>query len=66
MELLGVAIAAGLLIVASIAVYLRRRTKQRRPVDSDPESERALRDFRRGKTLGQSQYGGLDNTGHWR
>ena len=65
MEWLGVVIAAGLLIVASIALYLLRRTKQR-PVDPDPESERALRDFHRGKTLGHSHYVGLDNTGHSR
>ncbi|SEI96639.1 hypothetical protein SAMN04487917_103157 [Arthrobacter sp. yr096] len=65
MQLLGVVIAAGLLIVATIALYLLKWKKQR-PVDSDPESERALRDFRHGKTLGQSHYVGLDNTGHWR
>lgn len=64
MELLLLAIGAGLLVVASVVRDLFRRKHAR--LGSDPESERARRDIQRAKTLGQSHFVGLDNTGHRR
>lgn len=38
----------------------------RKPHTPHPQSERAIRDFRRPQTLGRSHFVGLDNTGHHR
>lgn len=65
MEWILLGIAALVIIVASIWRDVSRRSL-RPPAGSDPESERALRDFHRGRTLGQSHFVGLDNSGHRR
>ncbi len=65
MELTILAVVAGLLVVASIVRDLLTRRKHARH-GADPESERARRDIQHSKTLGQSHFVGLDNTGHRR
>lgn len=65
MELLILAGAAVLIVIATIVRDLRQKSRRIR-AGSDPESERAVRDFRHGKTVGLSQFVGLDNTGHRR
>ena len=65
MELLLLAIGAGLLVVATIVRDLLTRRKHAR-LGSDPDSERARRDIQRAKTRGQAHFVGLDNTGHRR
>ncbi|NUU30039.1 hypothetical protein [Arthrobacter sp. C9C5] len=65
MELLLLAVAAGLLVVATVVRDLLTRRKHAR-LGSDPESERARRDIQRAKTVGQSHFVGLDSTGHRR
>ena len=65
MELLIVGVGAALLVVATIVRDLATRRKHVRP-GADPESERARRELQRGKTLGQSHFVGLDNTGDHR
>ena len=64
MELLLLAIGAGVLVVATVVRDLIRRKQARLGTDAD--SERARRDIQRAKTLGQSHFVGLDNTGHRR
>ena len=59
-------VAAAVLALAAMTVYRLWVRPGRAPDPPDPESERALRDFRRGATLGQSHVVGLDNTGHRR
>lgn len=65
MELLLLAIGAGVLVVATVVRDLLTRRKHAR-LGSDPDSERARRDIQRSKTRGQSHFVGLDNTGHRR
>lgn len=65
MELLLLAVSAGVLVVATVVRDLLTRRKNAR-LGSDPDSERARRDVQRAKTLGQSHFVGLDNTGHRR
>lgn len=65
MEWIVLGIVALVIIGASIWRDLSRRSL-RPPAGSDPDSERELRDSYRGKTLGQSHFVGLDNTGHRR
>lgn len=65
MELLLLAVGAGLLVVATVVRDILTRRKHAR-LGSDPESERARRDIQRAKTVGQSNFVGLDNTGHRR
>lgn len=65
MELLLLAVSAGVLVVATVVRDLLTRRKHAR-LGSDPDSERARRDVQRAKTLGQSHFVGLDNTGHRR
>ncbi len=65
MELLIIAIGAGLIIIASVVRALVARSRHL-PLGSDPESERARRDIQRAKNLGQSHFVGLDNTGDHR
>jgi hypothetical protein len=65
MELLILGIAAVLIVIATIIRDLRQKSWRMR-TGSDPESERALRDFKHGRTVGLSHFVGLDNTGHRR
>ncbi|MGO4803794.1 hypothetical protein AB4089_01540 [Arthrobacter sp. 2MCAF15] len=65
MELLILGGAAALVVIATIVRDVRHKSRRRRTV-SNAESERALRDFRRGRTSGLSHFVGLDNTGHRR
>jgi len=65
MEWILLGIAALVIIVASIWRDVSRKSL-RPPAGADPDSERALRDFHRGHTLGHSHFVGLDNTGHRR
>ncbi|MEW1782964.1 hypothetical protein AB0305_12295 [Arthrobacter sp. NPDC080086] len=65
MEWILLGIAALVIIVASIWRDVSRKSL-RPPAVSGPDSERALRDFHRGQTLGNSHFVGLDNTGHRR
>ncbi|WP_018773545.1 hypothetical protein [Arthrobacter sp. 131MFCol6.1] len=65
MELLILGIAAVLIVIATIIRDLRQKSCRMR-TGSDPESERALRDFKHGRTVGLSHFVGLDNTGHRR
>lgn len=64
-ELIVIGIGAGFLIVANIVRDLLTKRSHAR-LGSDPESERARRDIQRAKTLGNSHFVGLDNTGHRR
>ncbi|SDL71830.1 hypothetical protein SAMN04487916_11362 [Arthrobacter sp. ov407] len=65
MEWIVLGIGALVIIVVSIWRDISRRAL-RSSAGSDPESERQLRDFHRGQTLGHSHFVGLDNTGHRR
>lgn len=63
MEWIFWGIGALVIIIASIWRDISRKSV-RPPRGSD--SERELRDFHRGQTLGHSHFVGLDNTGHRR
>ena len=65
MELLILGIAAVLIVIATIIRDLRQKSWRMR-TGSDPESERALSDFKHGRAVGLSHFVGLDNTGHRR
>ena len=65
MELLILGAAAIFVMIATIIRDLRQKSRRTR-AGLDPESERALRDFRHGRTIGLSHFVGLDNTGHRR
>jgi hypothetical protein len=65
MEWIILGIGALVVIVGSIWRDISRKSV-RPPLGSDPDSERELRDFHRGHTLGHSHFVGLDNTGHRR
>jgi len=65
MELLILGIAAVLIVIATIIRDLRQKSWRMR-TGSYPESERALRDFKHGRTVGLAHFVGLDNTGHRR
>lgn len=62
MELLIAGVVAIVIVIATIIRDLRQKSRRTR-AGSDPQSERALRDFRHGRTLGQLHFVGLDNTG---
>lgn len=65
MELLFLGVAAVSIVIATVIRDLRQKPRRTR-ASSDPESERALRDFRHGRTIGLSHFVGLDNSGHRR
>ncbi len=65
MEWIILGVGAMVVIIGSIWRDIARKSV-RPPLGSDPDSERELRDFHRGHTLGLSHFVGLDNTGHRR
>lgn len=62
MELLILGVVAVVVVIATIIRDVLKKSRRTR-AGSDPESERALRDFRHGRTNGLSHFVGLDNTG---
>jgi hypothetical protein len=56
---------AVLLIIATMVRDLLTRAKHSR-LGTDTQAESVRRDIQRAKTLGQSHFVGLDNTGHHR
>lgn len=62
MELLILGVVATVIVIATIIRDLWQKSRRTR-AGSDPESERALRDFRHGRTIGLSHFVGLDNSG---